>query len=53
MTDWLHSPLHRFDSRGTYMVTGATYKKEHMFKKNEDLDLVENTLLELLNYYQW
>ena len=29
--DWPHAPIHRINSDGIYMVTGATLHKEHVF----------------------
>ncbi|MGH9875514.1 MAG: hypothetical protein ACRD9S_23915 [Pyrinomonadaceae bacterium] len=45
--DWPHAPIHRIDSGGIYMVTGATVHKEHVFTTAEKLDLVEEELLTL------
>ena len=53
MPDWPHAPLHRFDEKGTYMVTGATYRKEHFYKKPEDLDVLQTNLIQLSQKYNW
>lgn len=53
MTNWPHSPLHKFNETGTYMVTAATLNKERLFQKKHELDLLQNTLLELALYYHW
>ena len=51
--DWPHAPVHRFDSQGIYMVTGATMYKEHFFGAPKQLDSLENSLLTLAKRYQW
>jgi putative transposase len=51
--DWPHAPVHRLDSSGIYMVTGATVHKAHIFTTTEKLSLVENELLTLAKTYQW
>lgn len=53
MKTWPHAPLHAFNEKGTYMVTGSTLYKEHHFKKSSDLDYLHDLLLELANQYQW
>ena len=51
--DWPHAPLHRLSDEGTYLVTGATYQNEHLFRGAERLDLLEATLLSLANQAGW
>jgi len=51
--DWPHAPIHRLDSSGIYMVTGATVNKEHVFTTAEKLSLVEKELLTLAKVYEW
>jgi putative transposase len=51
--DWLHAPVHRLDSNGIYMVTGATLRKEHLFTADDKLTLFEKNLLTLAKNYQW
>ena len=51
--DWPHAPIHRIDSSGIYMVTGATVHKEHVFTTAEKLSLVEEELLRLAKIYEW
>ena len=51
--DWPHAPLHRFDSNGIYMVTGATLYKEHLFSAPANLDALESSLLRLALKYGW
>jgi putative transposase len=50
--DWPHAPVHRLDSRGVYMVTGATLHKQHFFRTPEALDLLEDQLLTLAKKYE-
>ncbi|HKO60352.1 MAG TPA: hypothetical protein VJV03_04270 [Pyrinomonadaceae bacterium] len=51
--DWPHAPVHRFDSDGIYFVTGATLGKEHVFKGEQRLCLLERELLALAKQYLW
>ena len=53
MKDWPHAPVHRFDSRGIYMVTAATMHKEPLFADAAKLTLLEGALLSLAKQYQW
>jgi len=51
--DWPHAPLHRLGGKGTYIVTAGTLNKEHFFRDEESLDLLENELLAKAREYQW
>ena len=51
--DWPHAPLHRLSEHGTYIVTAATYQKEHRFKGVDRLDLLESALLRVMQNSQW
>jgi putative transposase len=51
--DWPHAPLHRINSDGIYMVTGATLHKKHLFPTAEKLHLLEHELLTLAKKYDW
>jgi putative transposase len=51
--DWPHAPVHRFDSDGIYMVTGATLYKRLLFSTSAKLDMLENELLGLSKKYHW
>jgi putative transposase len=51
--DWPHAPVHRLDSRGIYMVTAATLRKEHFFADASKLTLLENRLLSLAKQCAW
>jgi putative transposase len=51
--DWPHAPVHRLDSAGIYIVTGATLHKAHLFQSPEKLGLLENELLSLSKKYEW
>jgi putative transposase len=50
---WPHAPLHAFNETGTYIVTGSTLDKKHVFTSIEDLNFLHNLLLELAEKYQW
>ena len=51
--DWPHAPIHRLDSSGIYMVTGATIHKEHVFTTAEKLSLVQEELFTLAKIHKW
>jgi len=53
MNDWHHAPKHLVSEKGTYMITGATYLKKHLFKDPENLDFVQNALMQLSEKYLW
>ncbi|HEV8051294.1 MAG TPA: transposase [Parachlamydiaceae bacterium] len=53
MKSWPHAPCHLINEAGTYMVTGATLKKEKFFTQEHELDLINDTLLELAEHYNW
>jgi putative transposase len=44
MPDWPHSPLHRLDERGTFMVTAGTYRKEPFFGSSARLTFLQKQL---------
>ena len=45
MPDWPHSPLHRLDARGTFMVTAGTYGKEPFFGTSGRLTFLQRQLI--------
>ena|SRR5262245_50257424 len=51
--DWPHAPVHRLDTSGIYMVTGATLRKSHLFINPERLSLLEDYLLSLAKKHHW
>ncbi|MDQ1729026.1 MAG: REP-associated tyrosine transposase [Pyrinomonadaceae bacterium] len=51
--DWPHAPVHRIDSNGIYLVTGATLHKAHLFATDEKLTMLESDLLTLAKQYGW
>jgi putative transposase len=53
MTSWPHAPYHSFSQQGTYIITAATYHKALLFKKSNELDLLQNLLFELAEHYKW
>jgi putative transposase len=53
LKDWPHAPIHRIDSNGIYMITGATLHKELLFISDEKLNLLEEELLTLAKQYEW
>jgi len=53
MPEWPHSPAHRLDSAGAYMVTAATYKKEPLFCSAKRLSFLCDQLLRLAPLHGW
>jgi putative transposase len=51
--DWPHAPIHRLSEHGTYIVTAATYRKEHWFRGSDRLDMLESTLLRVMKNSGW
>ena len=51
--DWPHAPIHRLDSDGVYMITGATLHKKLLFSSAQKLTLLENEILTLAQLYCW
>ncbi|MGA7853196.1 MAG: transposase [Candidatus Acidiferrales bacterium] len=51
MADWPHSPLHRLDASGTYMVTAGTYRKEPFFGNGTRLSILQRHLFALCTEY--
>jgi putative transposase len=47
MAEWPHSPVHRLDAAGTYMVTAATYGKVSIFGSRAKLGLLQQELFEV------
>ena len=50
--DWPHAPVHRLSEQGTYIVTASTLHKEHFFRGEERLTLLENKLLLLAKQHE-
>jgi putative transposase len=53
MPRWHHSPLHKIDEKGAYIITAGTYKKQHFFNTTEKMQLLENTLFTIANEVSW
>ena len=51
--DWPHAPLHRLSEHGTYIVTAGTLHKEHWFRGQQRLDLLESALLRIAKDNAW
>src|SRR5437867_1793129 len=50
---WHHSPLHIFVPNTLYMVTASTLYKRHVFRGDDRLQLLRDTLLEAALAYGW
>ena len=53
MKQWPHAPVHILDESGTFMVTGATYKKQHLFNSDKKIQLLHDSLLEKAAEMGW
>ena len=53
MRDWPHSPVHRLNAGGAYMVTSGTYGKVPFFGSAERLSLLRDALLQLALKHDW
>jgi putative transposase len=53
MPDWPHSPIHRVDEAGTYIVTAGTYGKLSFFRFADRLTLLCERLLSLAAESNW
>ncbi len=45
--DWPHAPIHRISEHGTFIVTASTLNREHHFRGEELLTMLECKLLQL------
>jgi putative transposase len=50
---WPHAPSHRVSDHGTFLVTAATLGKQHLFRSEDRLTLLEEKLLLLAREYGW
>jgi putative transposase len=50
---WHHAPVHLLLERGTFMVTAATYKKQHFFTPPARLQHLHDALLENAAAFGW
>jgi putative transposase len=53
MRDWPHSPIHRLNAAGAYMVTAGTYRKVPFFASAERLSLLCDAVLQLAPEHGW
>ena len=53
LRNWPHSPAHRLQDPGTYIVTAGTYKHAPIFRGRERLTRLTNHILELAERYRW
>ena len=49
MSDWHHSPIHRFGDANTFFITGATYLKQHFYRSARALDSLRSLLFAKAN----
>jgi len=50
---WHHSPVHLFVPDGIYFVTGGTLKKKHFYDSPARLELLQESLLGVLEKHEW
>jgi putative transposase len=53
MPDWHHSPVHRLEEAGAYIVTAGTYRKQHIFRQSERTAFLHDSLLETAFNCDW
>jgi putative transposase len=53
MSDWPHSPLHRLEQSGTYIVTAATYEQQPFFRSRSRLSFLCEALQKFSVQYDW
>ncbi len=49
---WPHAPVHRLSEHGTFIVTASTLHKEHFFRGQERLTVLEDRLLALAKEHE-
>ena len=50
---WPHAPVHKLTDHGVYFITAGTFHKEHYFRGDDRLALLEFHLLTKANLYHW
>src|ERR1043166_1028447 len=50
---WPHAPFHELAARGTYILTGGTYNKQHYFRTIERLRVLHRGLLSVAQDFGW
>ncbi len=53
MRSWPHAPSKNVTAPGTYIITGGTYHKEHMFCDDVRLELLHDRLLLAIEEENW
>ena len=53
MRDWPHSPPHRLNEQGAYMVTCGTYLKAHFLNTPDKLEFSQRLLFECVSEFHW
>lgn len=50
---WHHSPMHLFVPNTMYMVTASTLGKQHTFRGDDRLQILQDALFEVAEAYDW
>ena len=50
---WPHAPTHQLSEAGTYLVTSGTYLKEHFFRGQKRLGVLQRGLLKFAAEFGW
>jgi putative transposase len=50
---WPHAPLHQLSQAGTYFLTASTYNKQHYFRGDDRLTVLERGLLRVAQDFGW
>ena len=53
ITQWHHSPVHVFLPDSFYIITASTLRKRHIFTDTERLQILQNTLFEVVESCGW
>jgi dethiobiotin synthase len=53
ITQWHHSPLHAFLPDSFYIITASTFHKAPIFRDEEHLQILQNTLLKITESFGW
>ena len=53
MRTWPHAPSRAVKEAGNWVITAATYRKEHVFRDPVDLELLHDTLLDFAEEFGW
>src|SRR5687767_1510263 len=50
---WPHAPVHELSASGTFLLTAATYLKDHHFRSRDRLEVLHRGLLKVAHDFDW